>query len=125
MRRIGICEERGSGIVKVVFETESYQLPAPVFETTDEHTRVILFSHRELNEMDKEDRVRACYLHACLRYVQRDFMTNSTLRKRFGISEKNSATASRIIKETVAAKKIRPHDESAVRKYMKYVPIWA
>jgi predicted HTH transcriptional regulator len=124
MRRIGICEERGSGIDKVVFETEFYQLPAPVFETTDEHTRVVLFSHRELREMDKEDRVRACYLHACLRCVQRDFMTNSTLRKRFGISERNSATASRIIKETVAAKKIRPHDESASRKYMKYVPWW-
>ena len=46
--------------------------------------------------MDKDDRVRACYLHACLRYVERDFMTNSTLRKRFGIEQRNSATASRL-----------------------------
>ena len=84
MRRIGVCEERGSGVDKVVFQTELYQLPAPIFETTPEHTRAVLFAHREFREMDKEDRVRACYLHACLRYVQRDYMTNTTLRIRSG-----------------------------------------
>jgi predicted HTH transcriptional regulator len=125
MRRVGVCEERGSGIDKVVFETEFYQLPAPIFETTDEHTRTILFAHKELRNMDKEERIRACYLHACLRYVQRDFMTNTTLRERFGIEEKNSASASRIIKETSDAKKIRAHDDASSRKFMKYVPWWA
>lgn len=125
MRRIGVCEERGSGIDKVVFQTEFYQLPAPLFETTDEHTRAILFAHRELKDMDKADRIRACYLHACLRYVQRDYMINTTLRERFGIEDKNSATASRIIKETLEAELIRPHDETASRKFMKYVPWWA
>ena len=75
--------------------------------------------------MDREDRIRACYLHACLRYVQRDFMTNSTLRQRFGIEERNSATASRVIKETLEGILIRPYDESASRKFMRYVPFWA
>lgn len=125
MRRIGVCEERGSGVDKVVFQTELYQLPAPLFETTDAHTRAILFAHRELKEMDKDDRTRASYLHACLRHVQRDFMTNTTLRERFGIEDKNSATASRIIKETLEARLIRPYDETASRKFMKYVPWWA
>lgn len=74
--------------------------------------------------MDKTDRIRACYLHACLRYVQRDFMTNSTLRERFGIEAKNSAMASRIIKDALEAEVIFPHDESASRKYMKYIPWW-
>jgi ATP-dependent DNA helicase RecG len=124
MRRIGICEERGSGVDKVVFETELYQLPAPLFETTGEHTRALLFSHRELKDMEREDRIRACYLHACLRYVQRDQMTNSTLRERFGIDEKNSATASRLIKEALDAKVIVPYDIHASRKYMKYLPWW-
>ncbi|MFX6794050.1 ATP-binding protein, partial [Acinetobacter baumannii] len=41
MRRIVICEERGSGVDKVVQQTEVYQLPAPVFETIGENTRVI------------------------------------------------------------------------------------
>lgn len=125
MRRIGVCEERGSGVDKVVFQTEFYQLPAPLFETTDEHTRVVLFAHREFREMDKVDRVRACYLHACLRYVQRDFMTNTTLRERFGIEEKNSSMASRIIRDTIEAGLIRCHDETVGSKARKYMPWWA
>jgi predicted HTH transcriptional regulator len=125
MRRIGVCEERGSGIDKVVFQTEFYQLPAPIFESSDEHTRSVLFAHRELREMAKEDRTRACYLHACLRYVQRDFMTNTTLRVRFGIEDKNSATASRIIKETSTAALIRCYDETVGSKAKKYLPWWA
>lgn len=125
MRRIGVCEERGSGVDKIVFQTEFYQLPAPIFETTDEHTRSVLFAHRELREMDKGDRIRACYLHACLRYVQRDFMTNTTLRERFGIEDRNSATASRIIKDASVAGLVRCYDESVGSKAKKYLPWWA
>ena len=125
MRRIGVCEERGSGVDKVVFQTEFYQLPAPLFETTDDHTRAVLFAHREFRAMDKEDRIRACYLHACLRYVQRDFMTNTTLRERFGIEEKNSSMASRVIKVTIEAGLIRCHDETVGSKARKYLPWWA
>ena len=125
MRRIGVCEERGSGIDKIVFQTELYQLPAPLFEATDEHTRAVLFAYKAFRDMDKEDRVRACYLHACLRYVQRDFMTNTTLRERFGIEEKNSSMASRIIRDTIGAGLIRCHDETVGSKARKYLPWWA
>jgi len=125
MRRIGVCEERGSGVDKVVFQTEFYQLPAPLFEEVGENTRAVLFAHRSLNSMTTSDRVRACYLHACLKHVKHDLMTNSTLRERFGIPEKSSAVASRIIKETLAAKLIRPINPDTGRKYMKYVPFWA
>jgi ATP-dependent DNA helicase RecG len=125
MRRIGVCEERGSGVDKVVFQTELYQLPAPLFETTEEHTRAVLFAYRELKDMDKVDRFRACYLHACLRYVQRDYMTNATLRERFGIDDKNSSMASRIIKDTIDAGLIRCHDETVGSKARKYLPWWA
>ncbi len=125
MWRIGVCEERGSGVDKVVFQTELYQLPAPIFEVVGNNTRVVLFAYRELREMDKDDRIRACYLHACLKYVNRNNMTNSSLRKRFGIQPKNSATASRIIRESVVAGVIRPYDKDASRKHMNYVPSWA
>ena len=124
MRRVGVCEERGSGIDKVVSETERYQLPAPIFEQTQEHIRVVLFAHREFRNMDKQDRIRACYLHACLRYVQRDYMTNSTLRERFGIEEKNSSMASRVIKDAIDANAIVSYGSQASRKFMKYVPWW-
>ncbi|MCQ0034700.1 ATP-binding protein [Burkholderia glumae] len=125
MRRFGICEERGSGVDKVVHETEFYQLPAPEFASVLESTRACLFAHRSLAQMDKRDRIRACYLHACLRYVSRDYMSNTSLRERFGIAPQNSAMASRYIKEAVEHGMIRPYDELAGRKYMKYVPHWA
>lgn len=125
MRRVGVCEERGTGIDKVVFQTELYQLPAPIFEVASESTRSVLFGHRPLAKMDKGDRIRACYLHACLKFVNREFMTNSSLRERFGIETKNSATASRLIKEALEAGVIVPHDASAAPKLMKYVPGWA
>ena len=125
MRRINICEERGSGIDKVVAQTEVFQLPAPIFRAANGYTISILFAHKELKEMNKQDRVRATYLHACLRYIQNDFMTNTTLRDRFGIDTKNSAMASRIIKETLKAEKIKIYDESVGTKAREYVPWWA
>lgn len=125
MRRMGICEERGSGIDKVVSQTEFYQLPAPFFEVTGETTRSLLFAPRSLARMDKADRVRACYLHACLKYVNSEYLTNSSLRERFGIEQKNSATVSRFIKEAVEEGKIVPYDPDAAPKMMKYLPWWA
>jgi ATP-dependent DNA helicase RecG len=125
MRRVGIREERGSGVDKVVFETEFFQLPAPSFETPEGCTRAVLFAHKELKDMDRAGRVRACYLHACLRFVQRDPMTNSSLRERFGIAEHNSAIASRIIRETMEDERIKPYNPEQGKKYVRYVPFWA
>ncbi|MBU0502056.1 MAG: putative DNA binding domain-containing protein [Candidatus Margulisbacteria bacterium] len=126
MRRIGICEERGSGIDKAVFETEFYQLPAPLFEVIEDNTRATLFAHRPLSKMDRQDRVRATYLHACLRYVQREFLTNSSLRERFGVQKGNSAMVSRFIKEAIEDKLIKPTEpEKESRKHAKYMPFWA
>lgn len=125
MRRINICEERGSGVDKVVFQTELYQLPAPIFEVTDKHTRSVLFGHKPFAEMDKEDRIRACYLHCCLRYVNREPTNNSSLRERFGIEQKNQAQVSRVIKDALAAGLIRAYDPGAGTKAMRYIPWWA
>ena len=124
MRRVGIYEERGSGVDKVVSETEVYQLPAPVWELLDDFTRVILFAPREFREMDKSSRVHACYLHACLRHVMRNPMTNTSLRERFGIEAKNSAMASRIIRDAQDAGMIKPFGDLR-GKHGSYVPYWA
>jgi len=124
MRRIGVCEERGTGVDKVVSQTELYQLPALVFEADEGNTKVVLFAHRPLAKMDKEDRIRACYLHACLRYVNREYMTNASLRERFAIDVKNSAIALRIIRDTVAAGRIKLYDQEKSRKHTKYIPFW-
>ena len=125
MRRIEVCEERGSGIDKVVFQTEVYQLPPPRFEATAIHTKCILFSHRGLKEMSKVDKVWACYLHFCLNYVNQENTTNASLRDRLGVYEKNSALVSRIFKNAVDMGFIRLYDAKANRKAFKYVPFWA
>lgn len=126
MRRIGVCEEKGSGIDKVVFNAELFQLPAPDFQTKEKHTKTIMYTFKELSDMDKKDKIRATYQHACLCYVSNDKMTNQSLRERFRIDDKNAAIASRIIKDTLESEMIKLDDpESKSRKYVKYIPFWA
>jgi ATP-dependent DNA helicase RecG len=126
MRRLGICEEKGSGIDKVIFYNEMYQLPAPDILIQEKHTKVIMYSYKTLNQMDKKDKIRACYQHCCLKYVSNDKMTNQSLGERFKIESKNAAIASRIIKEALKGNVIKEDDpESNSRKYKKYIPFWA
>jgi len=126
MRRLHICEERGSGIDKVIFQIEFYQLPAPDFRVDETHTRVVLFAQRKISAMDAKDKVRACYQHACLEFVSNRQMTNTSLRKRFSITDENYSIASRIISDTLDAELIKRYDpDSASRKHAKYVPFWA
>lgn len=126
MRRMNICEERGSGIDKTLFEIELHQLPAPDFRVTDHHTVASMFSAMPLDRMEKPDRIRACYLHACLKQVSNEAMTNETLRTRLNIPVKDYPKASRIIRETIEANLVKPHDPSSnSRKHAKYLPFWA
>ncbi len=125
MRRFGICERRGSGVDKIVFETEFYQLPAPLFEIIDGFTKSTLFSHKEFDDMDKKDKVRACYLHCCLQYASRKKMTNTSLRNRFGLSENKGAVVTRIIKAAIEEGKIVNDSTSESRRDTSYVPFWS
>ena len=125
MRRMNMCEERGSGIDRALTQCELYQLPAPDFQKDDLFTKVIMYAPMTLRQMDKEDKRRACYQHCCLQYLSGNKMTNETFRGRLNISDENYSMASRIIADTIAAKYIKPDDGSPSKKYAKYVPIWA
>jgi len=120
MRRIKICEERGSGIDRVITEVEIFQLPAPEFIDGNNYTRVILYSPKSLRQMSKQDKIRACYQHSVLKYLSGEFMTNQSLRERFDIEKKNYSIVSRLIKEAVLAGAITEYDNSRM-----YVPFWA
>jgi predicted HTH transcriptional regulator len=92
---------------------------------TSQHTKVFLYAPRKFAEMTPDERVRACYHHACLCSVTGRAMTNATVRERFGIEEQNYSTASRIIGETIKAglvKRVDPAIRS--KKHIKYVPFW-
>lgn len=125
MRRFRICEERGSGIDRVVAEVEAFQLPAPLFEAPGGSTRSILFAHKPLSRMGKSERIRACYMHACLRYVTGRPMNNASLRERFDISKENAAQASRLLKEALDSRVIAIRDPEAGTKSRAYLPFWA
>ncbi|MFA5016717.1 MAG: ATP-binding protein [Methylobacter sp.] len=128
MRRMGICEEKGSGIDKVVFSTEYYQLPAPEFRVTPVHTTVALFAHKDFADMEPKERVSACYMHCCLKYVSNEKMSNQSLRERFKLDDTRAKTSavSQVIAAAVEQNMIKLDDpENASKRYAKYVPFWA
>jgi ATP-dependent DNA helicase RecG len=126
MRRLGICEEKGSGVDKVIRAVEDYQLPAPVFFDSEHRTQVTLFAHRTFQDMNRNDRIRACYQHCCLRYVMATEMTNPSLRERFGLPKNKAATVSQIIAATTRDGWIKRADtESTSTRYTRYIPFWA
>ena len=125
MRRLQYAEERGSGIGKVITATEQGLFPPPWFEKKPNATVATLFVHKPLREMDWGERVRASYFHACVLAKKRQYLTNASLRVRFGVEEKNKAAVSRYIKEAVDANLIKPVSGTSSRRLMQYLPFWA
>ena len=126
MRRMRICEERSSGIDKVVETAEMYQLPAPEFRSGFRRTEVVVHGHRAFDDMDRADRVRACYQHCVLRWVMRERMTNQSLRERFRLRESKSATVSQVISATIDEGLIKPDEKVGTsRRLARYLPSWA
>ncbi|QQE66096.1 hypothetical protein GFS31_27920 [Leptolyngbya sp. BL0902] len=126
MRCLGICEEKGSGIDKVIHAAEVYQLPAPDFRVGETRTTAVLFAYQDFADMSKSDRIRACYQHCCLLYVSNRQMSNQTLRERFHLPPARAATVSQIIGATKEADLIKTDDsESASTRYARYLPFWA
>jgi ATP-dependent DNA helicase RecG len=126
MRRMRICEEKGSGIDKVVHAAEVYQLPAPSFLSQGIRTQVTIYGPVKISAMDRADRVRACYQHCALKYVMSERMTNQSLRQRFGLAESKSAIVSQAIAATVDAGQVKLDEKvGSSKKYARYIPFWA
>lgn len=126
MHRCGICEERGSGYDKIIGETGRFSLLAPRIENqNNQFTKVVMFASIPFELTSKEDRIRTCYMHACLAYVRFGAIGNADVRELFGFDKTEKTKASRIIKDTVEAGLIKPVDESTAPRYMKYIPHWA
>ena len=87
--------------------------------------KVTLYASVDFNDILQEDKVWACYLHACVRYVEEKQMNNTSLRGRFGLDESYKSQMSRLIKLAVERNLIKPFDPSTAPRYMRYIPIWA
>ncbi len=125
MRRMKMCEELGRGWDRMVISCELQRLPAPKIQIYQDSTKVTLFSHLEFSRIAAEDKMWATYMHACVKYIEGDVLTNSSLRERFGLKETYAGSISRLIKDTMEKKWIKPLDPTTARRYMKYIPLWA
>ena len=126
MLLLGLCERRGSGVDRAIEAIEKMFLPPVKFQSLEDYTRVSLFPQKPLAEMTKREKVMACYQHACLMFEDNVAINNQSIRERFGLNKNQSATASRIIADTIAEKLIKPADEDSIsKKFSTYVPYYA
>lgn len=126
MHKCGICEERGSGYDKIVEATGKNELLAPRIENqNNQFTKAILFAKVPFELTTKEDRMRTCYMQACLAYVNFEGISNSDIRKIFGLGEKEKAKASRLLTSAVEGGYIKVMDPDTAPRYKKYIPYWA
>lgn len=125
MRRVGICEEKSSGVDRVVQAAEGHHLPAPDFRSGFRRTSAIVSGPKSFDEMDRSDRVRACYQHCALKWVTLQPMMNQSLRTRFHLSENKAAAVSQVIAATLEARLIKPDSNvRGSRRFARYQPFW-
>lgn len=125
-RRYNICEERGSGFEKAVIAIELFGLPPLKFEETENSFKVILSAPKTFAEMTQQERLDAVYQHCIIKYYSSEGMTNTSLRGRFRMNEKQRPQVSKLIRETVESGKIKLKDpDGSSDKFSVYVPYWA
>lgn len=125
MRALGICEERGGGIDKAIIEIEEMFLPAPEFFTSKNSMRVVIFGPKQFGELSKPDKRWACFCHCVVKWIRHDFMTNASLRERFGLRQEEYQAVSAVIADARKARRILPADPEQGKRYAQYVPYWA
>jgi ATP-dependent DNA helicase RecG len=125
MRELGICEERGGGIDKAIIEIERMNLPAPEFYPSQNSMRVVIFGPRKFSELSKADKVWSCFCHCVVRWLKRDYMSNTTLRERFSLPNEDYQAVSAVIAAARKENRIVAAEESQGKRNARYVPYWA
>lgn len=127
MRRIKLCEELGSGWDKIVESCEKNMFSVPTVYSDENGTRVVLTVPTSYADMSSEERLWNCYMHACSCFTKGGYLTNSSLRERFGLETTNYSTVqmSTLIKAAKSRNLIKAVDENTSTRMLKYVPYWA
>ncbi len=125
MHDAGYCEQRGSGVDRAIQAIEKASLPPPLIESIEGSVVVTLYMKRKFAKMTPEERVRACFQHACLMYENNDPMSNASLRKRLGLGEKQHPQVSGVIKDAITAGRIKPLSEDQGNRNARYIPYYA
>lgn len=125
MRHLNLCEERGGGLDKAILAIEMLNLPAPAFFSSEDSMRVVLFAPKTFTDMSRIDKERACYMHCVIRWIQNDFMSNSSLRQRFSLPDKDYQAVSTLISAAIKNGRIKAADPNQGNRFARYVPYWA
>jgi ATP-dependent DNA helicase RecG len=124
MRKMELCEERGSGLRRIITATNAIRLLPPEFLASKGTTKVILHGHkREFDAMDQNAKNRAIYQYASLLFEEGKWLTNSLLRARFPMTGNATFKASVALRACMNAKLIKLADDS--RPNSGYLPFWA
>jgi predicted HTH transcriptional regulator len=76
--------------------------------------------------MSVQERIEACYQHSVIQYFGNDGMTNTSLRQRFGMHDKQASQISRLIRDAIDVGRIKSKDpDSESKKFTIYLPYWA
>lgn len=124
-RRFRICEERGTGFQKIVKAIELFGLPPLIISPQDNAFSVTLSAPRKFMDMGAQERIEACYQHAVLQYLSSQTLTNTTLRERFKLHEKQRNSITNLISDGVEAGRIKRKDANSGNKFAEYIPYWA
>lgn len=124
-RRYRICEERGTGFQKVVSAIELFGLPPLVLTPHENAFSVTLSAPRKFADMSGPERIEAAYQHAVLQYLSSQVLTNTSLRERFKLSDKQRNNITNLIGDAVEAGRIKRKDGSTGNKFAEYIPYWA
>lgn len=125
-RRFGICEERGSGFTKIIAAIELFGLPPLKVEELENAFRATMYMPKSFAKLSELERIEACYQHSIIQYLSSGAMNNTSLRERFKMSERQRPQVSLVIKNTLAAGKIKLNDpDNNSTKFVEYIPYWA
>lgn len=125
MRHLGLCEERGGGLDKVLIEIENRRLPVFDIQPSEHSMRFVLPGPKLFGDFTKEEKLNACFWHCVLRYcITRDYMSNTTLRERFSLPPEEYQAVSAIISESIERGRIKAADPHQGNRNAKYVPYW-
>lgn len=124
-RRYRICEERGTGFQKVVSAIELFGLPPLLLTPHENAFSVTLSAPRKFADMSGPERIEAAYQHAVLQYLSSQVLTNTSLRERFKLPDKQRNSITNLIGDAVEAGRIKRKDGSTGNKFAEYIPYWA
>lgn len=125
MLLLDMCERRGSGIDRATDAIGQMKLPAYKAQSGDDFTRITLFPKKSVKDMTREERIAACYQHACLLYEDGLSINNMSVRERFNLNKNQTVLASRILSDTQQTGLIKPvNPEVEAKRYYAYIPYY-